>query len=270
MRLHDALHEECIAPHVRLANKQEALRAVVAQAKKSSLLAGIDEKDILAGLEEREALGSTGFGNGIAIPHCRLAGVSHFVMGIITVPDGVDFDALDEKPVKLVVFIIAPEDDAEGHLRMLSATSQVLHGPGVIDEILKETTAVAVRESFLRHANGELDMDGQKGKRMVYVFVQEETLFQDMIEVFTAMEQVSAIVLNSENMAVYYTRIPLFQGLWAAEPGGFSRVICAVVDAGLTNEIVRQIETRTGDLNKQTGIMIAIHDLLYVAGSLNI
>ena len=112
-----------------------------------------------------------------------------------------------------------------------------------------------VRDSFLRHAGGELDTEGRASKRMVLVFVQDETLFHEVLEVFTSMEHSSAVVINSGNLQALFARIPLFQGLWTHEPGGFSRVIAAVVEKGLTNELVRRVETRTGDLDKRSGIM---------------
>jgi len=269
MKLHETLREECVCVGVDVPNKAAVLRKVAQCAKKSNMLAGVDEDAIVRGLEEREALGSTGFGNGIAIPHCRLEGIRSFVVGIITVPSGVEFDALDGKPVKLVVFIISPYDSSNVHIRLLSAVSQALHGKGVVKETVAARSSEAARESFLRHTTIELDTEAQKGKCMVCVFVQDKKLFHGILEVFTAMEESSAVVLSSENLRTHLAKIPLFQGLWTHEHGGFSHVIVAMVDKGLTNEMVRQIETRTGDLDKRCGIMIAVHDLFYTAGSLS-
>jgi len=269
MRLHDVLREECIGAGLEFSDKAAALRAVAEYAKQSPVLANVDERAILEGLEQREAIGSTGFGNGIAIPHCRLKDVEGFVVGVLTAPGGVAFDSLDEKPAKLIVFIVAPADDSNAHLRLLSAISQALHGKNAVKEILKANSAEVIRESSLRHAVGELDMEGRTGKRLVCVFVQSEKSFHEILEVFARMEESSAVVLKSENLRAHYAKIPLFEGLWIHEPGGFSHVIIAVVAKGLTNEMVRQIETRTGDLDKQSGVMIAVHDLFYTAGSLD-
>src|SRR4030042_497855 len=109
MKLADVLHKECIAVNARLSDKTEVLQEVARLAKKSSILDSVSEQEILAGLQARESLGSTGVGKGIAIPHCRLKTVKDFVVGIVTVPSGVDFDALDAGKVRLIVFIIAPE-----------------------------------------------------------------------------------------------------------------------------------------------------------------
>jgi len=268
MRLYEALREECVSAGHDVPDKTAALRAVAQCAKKSGLLADVDENAIVRGLDEREALGSTGFGNGIAIPHCRLEGVKDFVVGILTVPGGVEFDAFDGKPVTLIVFVIAPEDSSDTHIRLLSAISQTLHGKRVVEEIVAGSSSAAVRESFLRHGPTELDTEGRRGKRVIFVFIQEEDLFHEILEVFTVLEGASAVALNSENLQAHLAKIPLFQGLWTHEPGGFSNLIVAVVDEGLTNEMVRQIETRTGDLDKRSGVMLVIQDVFYTAGSL--
>ena len=268
MKLREALREECVCVGVDVPNKAAALREVARCAKRSNMLAGIDEDAIVNGLEEREALGSTGFGTGIAIPHCRLEGVRGFVVGIITIPSGVEFDALDGRPVKLIVFIISPYDNSNVHIRLLSAISQALHGKNVVKETVAARSNEAARDSFLRHTTIELDTEDRQGKRMVCVFVQDKRLFHGILEVFTGMEGSSAVVLSSENLRTHLVKIPLLQGLWTHEHGGFSHVIVAIVDEGLTNEVVRQIETRTGDLDKRYGIMIAVHDLFYTVGSL--
>ena len=268
MRLQDALREECICVGPDVADKPAVLRLVAQCAKKSESLKDVDEDAIVRGLEKREDIGSTGFGEGIAIPHCRLPEVSEFVVGILTVPSGVEFDAIDGEPIRLIVFIVAPEDVSNSHVQLLSAISQALHGKKTVNEIVAARTGEAARDSFLRHAGGELDFEGHAGKRMVCVFVQEEQMFHEILEVLVGMENSSTVVIASDNLHAHVRKVPLFEGLWADVPGGFSQLIVTVVDKGLTNELVRRIATRTGDVDKRPDVMITIQDMLYVAGSL--
>ncbi|MCK5529283.1 MAG: PTS sugar transporter subunit IIA, partial [Kiritimatiellae bacterium] len=93
MRLVDIVKSECVVAGMEASGKEDCLEKIAHIAKKSSLLDGVTEADILAGFKNREELGSTGYGHGIAIPHCRLPGVEDFVVGVITVPAGVDFDS---------------------------------------------------------------------------------------------------------------------------------------------------------------------------------
>ncbi|MEA3364232.1 MAG: PTS sugar transporter subunit IIA [Candidatus Hydrogenedentes bacterium] len=268
MTLFEALRKECTLVGVTPDTKAAALAEVARCAKRSPLLDHVPEDAIVQGLEEREALGSTGFGNGIAIPHCRLEEVKDFIVGILTVPEGVEFDSLDKKPVRLMVFIIAPKEASNEHIRLLSAISQALSGPDAIKEIVAEKTPEAVFEGFLRHASGELKREGHTGKNVIHIFVQDEAVFHDLIQIFAGMEASDVAIITSENLSAYFSKVPLFRGLWDHEPGGFSHLILALVPRELTNETVRQIEAVTGNLDNRTGVMVTIQELFYSAGSL--
>jgi len=268
MKLIDVLRKECVVAGARLGNKAEALDEIVQVAKKSPILKDVSEQEILAGLEEREKLGSTGFGKGIAIPHCRLKSVTDFVVGLITIPSGVDFEALDAEKVNLIIFIIAPEAEPNKHLKLLSAISQTLLIPGALEEILAERTPEAVCESFLRHTHAEIDTKRQTTRCFFNVFVQDENVFRDILEKLTGIETSSLVVANTENVGAYLARVPLFADFWRDKPSSFSKVIVAVVDKGLANETIRRIESVTGNLNECTGVMVTIQDIPYAAGSL--
>jgi len=268
MKLIDVLQKECVVAGAQFSDKAEALRKIVQVAKKSEILKDISEEDILGGLQERESLGSTGFGKGIAIPHCRLKSVPDFVVGIVTVPSGVDFEALDKEKVHLIIFIIAPEAESNKHLKLLSAISQTLLIPGAVKEILAESTDEAVCESFLRHTHAEIDTKKQTTKCRFNVFVQDENVFRDILEKLAGIETCSLVIGNVENAGAYLAKVPLFADLWRDKPSNFSKVIIAVVDKGLTNETIRRIESVTGGLNECTGVMVTVQDIFYAAGSL--
>jgi PTS system nitrogen regulatory IIA component len=89
-------------------------------------LPGLDAPDIFEGLVAREKLGSTGFGNGIAIPHCRLAGCSVPVCALLRLDAPVDFDALDGAPVDLLFVLLVPEAATEEHLELLRQIAGLL------------------------------------------------------------------------------------------------------------------------------------------------
>ena len=136
MNLIHVLRNECVKASAQCKTKTEVLETIARQAKQSSVLANMDEAAIFKGLTEREELSSTGFGNGIAIPHCRLDGVEDFVVGILTVPEGAEFNAMDDQPVQLFVFIIAPSSSSNVHIKILSAISQVLNVPEHVAEMV--------------------------------------------------------------------------------------------------------------------------------------
>ncbi|MCL7461475.1 PTS IIA-like nitrogen regulatory protein PtsN [Pseudomonas sp. NW5] len=87
---------------------------------------GLDAHDIFESLVAREKLGSTGFGNGIAIPHCRLAGCSVPISALLRLDAPVDFDAIDGTPVDLLFVLLVPEAATEEHLELLRQIAGLL------------------------------------------------------------------------------------------------------------------------------------------------
>jgi PTS system nitrogen regulatory IIA component len=269
MKIDNVLREECVVVNAEFTKKTEVLLEVARTAKKSKVLSNVSENEILKGLEARESLGSTGVGKGIAIPHCRLESVSDFVVGLITVPSGVDFEALDKQKVNIIIFIIAPKADANKHLRLLSMVSQTLLMPGVIEKILAQNTPEGVRESFLEHAASDIEAKGEAGKSLLHVFVQDESMFKEILQVLAGVPSSSIAVLGAENTGAYLMKMPLFAAFWSDEPSKFSRIIIATVKRGLANEAVRRIESVTGDLAKKAGVLVTVQEVSYMAGSLD-
>jgi PTS system nitrogen regulatory IIA component len=268
MKLIDVLRKECVAVNAQINDKAEALLEVVQTAKKSPILQNVSNDEILTGLQERESLGSTGFGKGIAIPHCRLKSVSNFIVGLITIPSGVDFEALDGEKVTLIIFIIAPAREINKHLKLLSAISQTLLIPGAVEEIMAEGSPEGVYESFLRHTHAEIDTTKQATKCQFNVFIQDENVFHEILEKLTGIETSYFMVVNTENVAAYLAKVPLFADFWRDKPSSFSKIIIGILDKGLTNEAIRRIESVTGDLNKCSGVLVTVRDISYTAGSL--
>ena len=120
MNLAEILYEDCIQAGAEVSEKVSVLRVIAQLAKKHPALQERSEDEIFQGLLQREETGSTGFGDCIAIPHCALDHVSDFVLGILTSPEGIDFDSIDGKPTKVFVFIIAPVSRRNDHIRILS------------------------------------------------------------------------------------------------------------------------------------------------------
>ena len=268
MKLADVLRKECILAKARFGDKTEAIRQVARLAKQCSVLENVSEQEILAGLEAREALGSTGVGRGVAIPHCRLKSVTDFVVGLITVPSGVDFDAIDAGKVKLIVFIIAPEVESNKHVRLLSVISQMLLEPKVPERILSEKTPEGVYEACIRNQDAEISDREGSARSLIHVFVQSEDVFRDILQILTGVESSSLVVVGAENASIYLSKLPLFASFWTDEPSNFGRIIIAVVPKKLSNETIRRIESVAGDLGKASGVLVTVQDIAYSAGSL--
>ena len=270
MNLIHALRHECVQAGSACTSRNEVLATIATLAKKSDLLTHIAEDAIYQALVDREELSTTGFGNGIAIPHCRLEGVEDFVVGIVTVPGGADFAAMDEQPVNLFVFIVAPASSSNIHIKILSAISQVLNVPEHVAEMLAAPTPEILTEAFLRHVRDEADPRQHDNKNIFRVQLQNEELFHDVLKIFSGFNSSTVMVSEAEPAANYLQKMPLFAGFWSDKQNEFCKVILATVDKQDTNETIRRIEQQVGLLDDRDDILLTVQELFYCSGSLNV
>ena len=124
MKLLDILPPGSISVDLTAGSKQEMLAELCGLMEKSGKLP--DAKVMVQILLEREALGSTGIGQGVAIPHGKSASVKVQSAALGISKRGVDFDALDGEPVHIVFLLVAPPDGAGNHLKALAKVSRLL------------------------------------------------------------------------------------------------------------------------------------------------
>ncbi|GLU41285.1 PTS IIA-like nitrogen regulatory protein PtsN [Pseudomonas sp. NBRC 100443] len=117
-------------------------------------LPGLDAQDIFESLVARERLGSTGFGNGIAIPHCRLTGCKAPISAILHLDAPVDFDALDGAPVDLVFVLLVPEAATEEHLELLRQIASMLDRSEVRERLRRASDGEALYQTVVEVQNG--------------------------------------------------------------------------------------------------------------------
>jgi PTS system nitrogen regulatory IIA component len=128
-------------------SKRQALHAL---AEATSHALGIDEARIFDALMEREALGSTGLGSGVAVPHARLDEVSQVTAVFVRLDTPVAYDAVDDRPVDLIVGLYAPSKAGAEHLRALAAVSRALRSPELREQLRQARTTDAVRALFVK------------------------------------------------------------------------------------------------------------------------
>lgn len=134
MKLTDYLTPDHIVTGFTATDKASALAALCRLAADSYSL---DYQTILQVVMDREALGSTGLGGGVALPHGQSPGLDHSVLLMAISTQGVDFDSIDGRPVKLFVFLLSPKDvEKSAHLQLLACLGRFLKSPGVVDEML--------------------------------------------------------------------------------------------------------------------------------------
>lgn len=114
-----------------------------------------DARQIFRTLIEREKLGSTGIGNGVALPHGRIAGLKDVVGVFLHLKNALDFDAVDHLPVDLVFAILVPEDATEEHLNLLASLASIFRNYEKRQKLLETTDPSLIRETFDMSVNGE-------------------------------------------------------------------------------------------------------------------
>ena len=96
---------------------------------------GLKPAIVLAGLNDREQLGSTGFGQGVAIPHAKIEGLEDVYALFVRLGDPVDYKAIDGRPVDLVFLLLSPPDAGAEHLKALAAISRVTRDVATLERL---------------------------------------------------------------------------------------------------------------------------------------
>ena len=141
MDLSDLIEVPAVMPALKANSKKQLLQLL---AEKASAIAGIPEREIFDTVLQRERLGSTGVGNGIAIPHGKLAGVKRITGVFARLETPIDFEALDDQPVDLVFLLLAPEGAGADHLKALSRIARVLRDAETVAKIRGTKDAAAI------------------------------------------------------------------------------------------------------------------------------
>lgn len=132
MDLGDLVNPQTVLAALDVQSKKQALHEVCAAAARET---GLAERGILETILQRERLGSTGVGQGVAIPHGKIADLDKLVGVFARLAHPVEFDALDDQPVDLVFALLAPESAGADHLKALARIARVLRDPAVAQKL---------------------------------------------------------------------------------------------------------------------------------------
>ena len=260
------MDEKTIAVNKQYSSKKEVLQAISVLAINNPVLSEFSSEDIFWALNEREDLSSTGFGKGIAIPHCTLD-CKQFVIGAITIPEGVEFDSIDDKPVKIITFIIAPENSRNMHIRYLSALSGMLNSDLNQKKILSAKDEAGLKGIFLRHTELPESELSASGWNQFDFIVQSEEIMDVILALLTEVDDTNIAVTDAYSAGHFLYNKPLFSSLWGTPIDNYCKIVVATVPRRLANEILRRVHQL---INKQypEGLLVTMQELQYYAGSL--
>ena len=132
MDIAELIRPEGVIANLRASSKKQTLQEL---SKRAAGLTGLAERAIFETLIQRERLGTTGVGQGIAIPHGKLPGLDRLHGLFARLEKPVDFDAIDEQPVDLICLLLAPESAGADHLKALAQVSRLLRNKAICEKI---------------------------------------------------------------------------------------------------------------------------------------
>ena len=141
MNITDLLAPDAVLPALKAQSKKQLLQELAARAHGITRL---PERRIFETLIERERLGTTGVGAGIAIPHGRIRGLKAPMAAVLQLKTPIGFDAPDDQPVGLLIFLLVPEAATQTHLEILSEIAELLSDAPLREKIKASTDAQAL------------------------------------------------------------------------------------------------------------------------------
>jgi mannitol/fructose-specific phosphotransferase system IIA component (Ntr-type) len=152
MALAELLSPEQIIPEMKATERWDAIVELMDLLVARGQINPEDKDGILAALKQREETMSTGIGFGIAIPHCSSDRLDKVVAAFGRSSKGIEFDALDNAPVKFVVLFVVPKNQFQTHLRTLASIAKFLNDRTVRDQLASADSAEAILQVFRTRA----------------------------------------------------------------------------------------------------------------------
>ncbi len=147
--LEEILAPECVCSGVPAASKKrtlEMLGEILANADP-----GLSARTVFDRLVARERLGSTGLGEGCALPHARIPGLGRALAAFLRLEKGVDFDSPDHEPVDMVVGLLVPEESTDEHLEILAGLARILSDESVRASVRSVDEPARIYEALVRN-----------------------------------------------------------------------------------------------------------------------
>jgi PTS system nitrogen regulatory IIA component len=148
MPLDDLITADAILPALRVNTKKSALHEM---SERAGAVSGLNPREIYDAVLQRERLGSTGVGNGIAIPHGKLLSCTKIVGVFARLERPIEFESLDGEPVDLAFLLVAPEASGADHLKALARIARVLREPRTVAQLRATRDAAGLYGVLAQH-----------------------------------------------------------------------------------------------------------------------
>ena len=150
MEISDLISESAVIADLKVTSKKQALQELATKAAQAT---DVGSRQVFDTLLERERLGTTGIGNGVAIPHGRLPGLERPAGVFARLKTPVDFEAIDGEPVDLIFLLLAPESAGADHLKALARVSRLLRDRSMCEKLRGSDGGAALFALLTENAN---------------------------------------------------------------------------------------------------------------------
>jgi len=268
MNLTEVLKLECCTTNLQSRNKDEALEELTRLVKRNEILKEVSESEILEHLHKRESQGSTGFGKGIAIPHCQISGIKDFVVGVGISHKGVDYDAIDHKKVKIFVIIVGPMESRSGHLQLLATVSRILKEPQIEQHLLQQESKIGLIDEFLRHSSDSMSVIPRGKDKLMLLLVRDPDILDEISEIFLEYGVEEATILDTGSMKGVLSQVPLFLGFFdfTGDRDASGKLIMVKLPRDFLHALINGLEDAFGNLDDYTGLGLIVLDIFFSKG----
>ncbi len=213
MYIIDYLKPEAITLKLEGKRKKEILYDLIKKACSTGVLPLDKADDIFSSVMEREQQNSTGIGNGIGIPHCRTDFVSEGTIIAATIPNGIKYNSIDNKPVNILFLFIFPGSENKEYLQVLAKSARLLGDESIRNKLILSNTKDEFREIIAQNDVIPIQR-GNKGKYLFILALSDQKQMQHVISNLVEIGAQTSLIVDSETLEKKLAYdIPIFAGL---------------------------------------------------------
>jgi len=277
MNIYEIIDKDCIDHAIRARTKQEVIERIADLMGRSGKVP--DRNALLKALLERENLCSTGIGEGVAIPHAKCEGMTQMCLVLAVAKEGVDFDAIDKKPVNIIFGLSGPPDAPEEHIRILSHVARIARNLEFRNALHTATSVGEVYEALCREETQRGYREEPAGKvvrranKLLVLVLYEEHLLDEIMEYLLEVGIGAGIVMEGTTLMDAASRkIPLFADFAAVGKRArrYATTILGVVRADTMNAVASGLERILGDLDTTDKAVLFALDVERVKGAIRV
>lgn len=262
MKLEKVLALESCRVAQNCQNREEVLDAI---AKILASRYDLPAPQIYSMMLQREKENSTGFTDGVAIPHCSHPGFGEFQIGAMNLESGIDYNSMDGQPTRTFLFFAGPPDDRTRHIRILAAITKMLRKKEVLASIQKSESSSELRNLLLNQLS-DLSDEANKGPHgMLILYIDNHELMQPALEILSSEPECAIAITEAEPPGAYLNKTPLFASFWE-ENKSIHRVE-AILPGSTINHVVRQLSDLA---HAQSGLQVNVVDLHHSTGKIEL